>query len=325
MSANKLMSDDRIAMLFERAAEGKSPEGGLTGGGRARWLRTIDFSRPSKFTPDQENRLRRAHEAFVRTVSTRLAAEHRITMDIDIVDVLQLTWADAHALAGRSAMGATIEAQPIGTKLMLTMDVPLLLNCIERLLGSPSEEEPAPRELTDIDLMLVRRIFDVFVDALSGMWEQLAEVTMTRSSLDVVAETAGTIGASEPTLVLQMEARMQDTVAQIALLLPHASVQPVADAYSKRLDEDRVPDPGDSDAVRDGLGEVDITLRAEVGEVRMPVRQVLSLQPGDVVPLGIPADAPMGLCADEVLLHLVRPGRHGRARAVQIVDSPGAP
>ena len=324
MSANKLMSDDRIAMLFERAAEGKSPEGGLTGGGRARWLRTIDFSRPTKFTPDQENRLRRAHEAFVRVVSTKLAAEHRIAMDIDIVDVLQLTWADAHALADRTAMSATIEAQPIGTKLLLSLDVPLLLCSIERLLGSASEVEPERRELTDIDLMLVRRIFDVFVDSLSTMWEQLADVTMTRTSLDVHQETAGTIGTSEPTLALQMEARMQDTVAQIVLLLPHASMQPVAAAYSKRSDEDRVTDPVDSAAVRDGLGEVDITVRAEVGEVRMPVRDVLGLQPGDVVGLGIPADAPMALRADDVLLHLVRPGRHGRARAVQIVDSPGA-
>ena len=52
MSANKLMSQDRIATLFERAAEGNRPTGdSLTGGGRARWLRTIDFTRPSKFTP----------------------------------------------------------------------------------------------------------------------------------------------------------------------------------------------------------------------------------------------------------------------------------
>ena len=325
MSSGKLMSQDRIATLFERAAEGNRPMGdSLTGGGRARWLRTIDFTRPPKFTPDQENRLRRAHEAFCRVATTKLAAEHRIDMDIDIVDVVQLTWSDAHAMADRAAMSATIETAPIGTKLLMTMDVPLLLCCIERLLGSPSEAEPARRELTDIDLMLVRRVFDVFVESLSTMWEQLADVRMTRSSLDVHTETAQTVGASEPTLVLQMEARMRETTAQMILLLPHASVQPVSASYSKRADEDRVPDPADSAAVRDGLGEVDITVRAEIGEVRMPVREVLALKPGDVVGLGVPADAAMGLCADDVLLHRVRPGRHGRARAVQIVDSPGA-
>jgi flagellar motor switch protein FliM len=324
MSANKLMSQDRIATLFERAAEGNRQSGdSLTGGGRARWLRTIDFTRPSKFTPDQENRLRRAHETFSRVATTKLAAEHRIEMDIDIVDVVQLTWSDAHGLAERTSMSATLETAPIGTKLLLTMDVPLLLCCIERLLGSPSEDEPMRRELTDIDLKLVRRIFDVFVESLSAMWEQLAEVAITRTSLDVHPETAQTIGSSEPTLILQMEARMRETTAQMFLLLPHASVQPVSAAYSKRSDEDRVTDPDDSAAVRDRLGEVDITVRAEVGEIRMPVREVLALKPGDVVGLGIPADAPMGLHADDVLLHLVRPGRHGRARAVQIVDSPG--
>jgi flagellar motor switch protein FliM len=314
---------DRIAQLFERAAvDGGRPADDLTGG-RSRWLRTIDFTRPTKFTPDQENRLRRAHETFSRTATTRLTAEHRIAMEIDIVDVVQLTYSDAHGLADRSAMAATLELAPIGSKLLMAIDVPLLLVSIERLLGSPSESEPPSRELTDIDLRLVGRIFDVFVESLSTMWDQLEEgVSVARTSIDHHAETATLIGGSEPTLALQMEARMRETTGQILLLLPHASVQPLAASYSKRTDEDRVTDPVDAAAVREGLGEVDITVRAEVGEARMAVRDVLALKPGDVVGLGTTPDGAMALRADEVLLHLVRPGRHGRARAVQIVDTP---
>jgi flagellar motor switch protein FliM len=80
VSSKKLMSEGRIASLFERAAAGDRPMDILDSGGRARWLRTIDFTRPTKFTPDQESRLRRAHEAFCRAVGTRLAGEHRIPM-----------------------------------------------------------------------------------------------------------------------------------------------------------------------------------------------------------------------------------------------------
>jgi flagellar motor switch protein FliM len=112
---------------------------------------------------------------------------------------------------------------------------------------------------------------------------------------------------------------MQDTTAKLIVLLPHGSVQPIAAAYSKRSDADREEDPESAAAIRAGLGGVDITLRAEVGDVRMPVREVLALKPGDVIPLGIPADAPMALRADDVTLHHVRPGRHGRARAIQIL------
>ena len=51
----------------------------------------------------------------------------------------------------------------------------------------------------------------------------------------------------------------------------------------------------------------------------MPVRDVLALKPGDVVGLGMTVDAPMGLHADQVPLHHVRPGRIGRARAIQVL------
>jgi flagellar motor switch protein FliM len=319
MSSKKLMSEGRIASLFERAAEGDRPMDIVKEGGRARWLRTIDFTRPTKFTPDQENRLRRAHETFCRLAGTRLAGEHRIPMEIDIVDVLQLTWADAHALSERSAMSATLHAQPVDSKLLLSVDVPLLLACIERLLGSPSEADPVERTLTDIDLALIRRIFDVLIESLSAMWDQLAGLTLSRGGLDIHTETAQTIGASEPTLVLQMQARMEAITGQIALLLPYASVQSVSAAFSKRSDADRQIDEATAGAVRENLGEVDITLRAEVGEVRMPVRDVLALKPGDVIGLGIPVDAAMALRADDVLLHHVRPGKHGRARAIQIL------
>jgi flagellar motor switch protein FliM len=317
--SKKLMSEGRIASLFERAAESDRPMDIVNEGGRARWLRTIDFTRPTKFTPDQENRLRRAHETFCRLAATRLAGAHRIPTEMDIVDVLQLTWSDAHALSQRSAMSATLLAEPIGSKLLLSMDVPLLLASIERLLGSPSEAEPVERSLTDIDLVLIGRIFDVFVESLSSMWEQLAGVTLSRIGLEVQTETAQTVSASEPTLALQMEARMESITGQIVLLLPYASVQSVSSAFSKRSDADRTVDPAMAGAVRENLGEVDITLRAEVGEIRMPVREVLALKPGDVIGLGIPVDAAMALRADDVLLHHVRPGKHGRARAIQIL------
>jgi flagellar motor switch protein FliM len=167
--------------------------------------------------------------------------------------------------------------------------------------------------------VLIGRIFDVFVESLSSMWEQLAGVTLSRIGLEVQTETAQTVSASEPTLALQMEARMESITGQIVLLLPYASVQSVSSAFSKRSDADRTVDPAMAGAVRENLGEVDITLRAEVGEIRMPVREVLALKPGDVIGLGIPVDAAMALRADDVLLHHVRPGKHGRARAIQIL------
>ena len=55
------LSADQIDALFEQANNGgPAPVSAEHGAGRrTRWLRTIDFSRPSKFGIDQQRRVRR--------------------------------------------------------------------------------------------------------------------------------------------------------------------------------------------------------------------------------------------------------------------------
>jgi flagellar motor switch protein FliM len=150
----------------------------------------------------------------------------------------------------------------------------------------------------------------------------MAGVSFTQSALEAHAETVGIMSSSEPTLAFTMEARIGDSISRIVLLLPHSSVQPVAAAYSKRKEGHDRQDPAAAGAVRERLGGVDVTVRAEVGSVRLPVRDVLRLKPGDTVPLGLQASADLSLRADDVELYRVKAGRAGRQRAVQVVDVP---
>jgi len=318
--SQKLLSAERIAALFDAAAEGKRPVDGA--GGRARWLRTIDFTRPTKFTPDQENRLRRAHENFCRTAATKLAAEHRLGIELEVVDVAQRTWNEAHVLVPRASMSAVLDLDPLGTKVLLAVQRPLLLCLIARLLGSSDEGPARERSLTEIDLILVRRVLEVLVGCLTSTWEPMAEVRFRQSALDAHPETIGLMVTSEPTLAITMEARIGPMASRIVLLLPHTSVQPVAASFSKHKERQQRHDPAASLAVRERLRGVGVTARAEVGAVSLPVREVLALRPGDVVPLGLPADGDLSLRVDDVELYRVKGGRTGRQRAVQVVGLP---
>ena len=64
---------------------------------RQRRMRTVDFTRPTKFTADQERRIKRALDTFCRTASTRLSAELRMPLELEVINVSQLTWSNAHA------------------------------------------------------------------------------------------------------------------------------------------------------------------------------------------------------------------------------------
>src|ERR671931_1918587 len=150
----------------------------------------------------------------------------------------------------------------------------------------------------------------------------MGELELGVLQLETHLETAQMVSLSEPTLTFTLEARFDGTSSTINLLLPWSAIAPVADRFAAR---DDAPDRGAEEIrqVRRAVGSVDVTVRAEVASVELPIEQVLALQPGDVLRLGAPAEAGVTLYADKVPVHRAKPGRSGSRRAVQIVDRVG--
>ncbi|HEV2812747.1 MAG TPA: FliM/FliN family flagellar motor switch protein [Solirubrobacteraceae bacterium] len=312
---------DRIAALMAAAGAqpGRSADGGEPGTGRRpRWLRTVDFSRPTKFTTDQERRLTRAIEAYCRTASARLAAE-RVPCELELLDCSQHTWSNAQAYVPPGSVIALAGIEPLGTRLVLSAEHALLHGALEALLGGSPERAPRDRKPTDIDLLLIRRVFETLVEALSSVFADHAGIELAVTDIDPAGETTYLEQPSEPTLALQMEARLGRASTVMVLLLPYHAVEPVLGRFSGRDDGNGGPDQNTADAVRAGVSRVDVTVRAEVAERIMPVHEVLQLKPGDIVKLGGAAGSDVTLFAEDVPVHTARPGRSGSRRAVQVL------
>ena len=202
---------------------------------------------------------------------------------------------------------------------MLSAEKPLLLGAVEALLGGSPERAPRERKLTDIDLLLIRRVFETLIEALSSVFSDHAGATLHVADVDPSGETTYLEQPSEPTLSLTMEARLGRASTVMVLLLPYHAVEPLLGRFSGRDDSSGATDPTTAGALRAGVARVDVTVRAEVADRVMPVHEVLALKPGDVVKLGAAAGSHVTLFAEDVPVHLARPGRSGNRRAVQVV------
>src|ERR1700759_288719 len=138
MSSGPTMSEAEIAALVDAAREGKLPDE-KQNPQRRRRMRAVDFTRPTKFTSEQERRLGRTLEAFCRTASTRLSAELRVPFELEMLPSTQLTWANAHSQVPPSSTSAIFVVEPIGTRMLLAAESTLLLGAIELLLGGSLE------------------------------------------------------------------------------------------------------------------------------------------------------------------------------------------
>jgi flagellar motor switch protein FliM len=120
---------------------------------------------------------------------------------------------------------------------------------------------------------------------------------------------------------MMIEARLAGLSATLALLIPWSAIAPVADQFGAREDVKGFRSDDDASSVRQAVGSVEMTVRAEVASVVMPIESVLALKEGDLLRLNSPAAAGITLYADQVPVHTGRPGRSGSRRAVQVSGS----
>ena len=315
-----ILSTDEIAALVEAAKHGQLPDQAGSAGHqrRAPRLRTVDFSRPTKFTSDHQRRIARAVDTFCQTAVTRLSAELRYAIELEAINTMQLTWSAAQAQLPVGAMLVTLEVQPINTRMLMTVEQSFVLMGLECLLGGSPVRPPKERRFSEIDWTLTRRLVESMVNQLSLVWQDLGGVTLVPGEIEVHHETSQVASVSEPTYVVVIEARMNKHSSTIELLIPWVAIEPVAARIAGRERTRRDDDPDDEPAIERALGTAPVTLRAEVAAIELAVQDILGLRPGSVVNFGTPAEHGVSLFAENVRLARAQPGSHGRRRAVQI-------
>ena len=311
------LTPEQIAALVEAAKDGGlQDEAPAATQRRAPRLRTIDFTRPTKFTADQERRLEprrsRASAAPRRPVCRPSCASpiELEVIDLDAAHVVDRAVAAADELGLRRASTST-RSTP---QMLLSAELPFVLCALERAARRPRPRtRPRTARLTEIDWALARRLFGSMVEQLSIIWSDVAEVDLALGVLEGTTENAADRAVQRADAVADGRgAHRADLARRCRCSSPSPRSRPVSAAFSQRDGAGPVNDDGASgEAVDAALRGVEITVRAEVSDRNMTVAEVLALQPGDVLRLDGPASHGVTLFADQVPVHRARPGRNG--------------
>jgi flagellar motor switch protein FliM len=320
MSGHELLSPDEVSALVTAAKQGDAVPASSEGRRRRRRrVREIDFSRPTKFTQEQQRRLERAHDDFCRLAATRLSAELRLAVDLQVIGIDQVTWSSAIADIPEPSISAIVHTSPLDTQLLMALELGLALRLIDRLLGGEGTAKPRPTGLTEIDLALARRIFAALLDQLSVTWQEVAGLTLQLGeSLETKAVNLHLAPASEPTLRLSIEVKLGRHSSTISLIVPYRAIEPIAGRLAGGQFGDAGLDPTQRATVRTAVSGVEVELRAEAAAIELTLDEVLALEPGSIVPLGPTAAA--ALYIGDVAMYHVRPGRNGARRAVEVLE-----
>jgi flagellar motor switch protein FliM len=320
MSSESLTSE-QIAALFEAARAGQVPEAAAPARRQPR-LRSVDFSRPTKFSSDHLRRIARALDAFCVTAGTRLSAELRSAVELETINTMQLTWSAAQALLPSHSIAVSLEVEPIATRMVLMVESAFALAGIECLLGGSADRAPRERRFSEIDWSLTRRLLGSLIGPLSAVWRDLGGVSFRLGEIAAQNDISAFASVSEPTFAAVIEARLSGQSSSLSLLIPWQAIDPIADRVAGR--DTTAGAEGVDLRMERALAAAPVTLRAEVAAVNLEIADILSLGPGSIVRLGGQADAGISLFAENTRLGRAKPGVRGARRAVQILGAEGS-
>jgi flagellar motor switch protein FliM len=292
-----------------------------TGTQRKHRVREVDFRRPSKFSREQVRRLEHAHDGFCQSAASRMSAELRSELQLAVLGTDQLPYGAVMAdEVARHAFVAVLRIDQLGTELALIIDMPLAQCLVQRLLGGSAAafgSVPNPN-LTAVEVAVARRAVSSLVEALSGTWLDLADVTLSMAGTSTNPTAVQLVPSSEPTLLLSVSAAIDGIASVITLMMPHRSVEPLVHHFELGASFGGETDVRVQAMMRDAVGGVDVELRVEAGSTRIALADVLALEPGDTVRLKKPVAGGVTLCVGDVAAYQAQAGRNGNLRAVQV-------
>ena len=318
----EILSQDEIDGLLSAISSG---EVGIDSHGPApgqKKVKIYDFRRPDKFSKDQIRTLQMMHETFARLTITALSAQLRALVGVHVGSVDQLTYEEFIRSIPNPTTIAVVNMDPLRGSAVLEIDPSVTFAIIDRLFGGSGEATKITRELSDIEMSVMEGIIVRILGNLRESWSTVIDLRPRLSNIETNPQFAQIVPPNDMVVLVTFETKVGDVEGMANLCIPYITIEPIISKLSAQYWYSSIH-RGEADEnmamVQERLSQVNIPVRAEVGEVDIPLADVLNLQEGDLVRLGNKtADSDMTLKIGQRKKFHCRAGRIGNRTVVQI-------
>jgi len=319
----EVLSQDEIDQLLSAISAGEISTEEVHQPKDQRKIKIYDFKRPDKFSKDQIRTVSIMHETFARLTTTSLSAQLRSLVHVHVASVDQLTYEEFIRSIPNPTTLAVVDMDPLKGSAILEIDPAITFSIIDRLFGGQGEGAKFSRELTDIEQSVMEGIIVRVLGNLRESWSTVIDLRPRLGGIETNPQFAGIVPPSEMVVLVTLETKVGEVEGMMNLCIPYLTIEPIISKLSAQYwysSVRRGTTTENLNILRDRLSTVSVTLSAEVGNMDIPVRDVLALRPGDIIRLdSVRVADPMPLKVGDRKKFLCRPGVLGNKLAVQIV------
>lgn len=316
-----VLSQSEIDALLAALSSGEMDAEELKKEDTQRKIRAYDFKRAVRFSKDHIRSLTRIHENFARFLTTYFSAQLRTFVQISVVQVEQLPYDEFIRSIPKMTILNIFEAEPLEGRMVLEVHPNVAYAMVDRLLGGVGVAPSKIASLTEIETIIMERIFSRAFESLQEAWKTVIDLSPRMEALETNPQFMQIVSPNETIALISLSTKIGDTTGMINLCIPHVVIEPIMPKLSVHhwfVSQKKSRAPEEIEALQTRVSKAQLPIVAELGESQLSIREFLGLTVGDVVSLNKPVGEGLSIMVGDKLKYIGSPGTLKDRVAVQI-------
>ncbi|CAH0119818.1 MULTISPECIES: flagellar motor switch protein FliM [unclassified Paenibacillus] len=316
-----VLSQNEIDALLAALSSGEMDAEELKKEESQKKIRSYDFKRAVRFSKDHIRSLTRIHENFARYLTTYFSAQLRTFVQINVVQVEQLPYDEFIRSIPKMTILNIFEAEPLEGRMVLEVHPNVAYAMLDRLLGGIGTAPSKITALTEIETIVMERIFSRAFESLQEAWKTVIDITPRLEALETNPQFMQIVSPNETIALISLSTKIGDTTGMINLCIPHVVIEPIMPRLSVHhwfVSQKKSRAPEEVETLRLRVNKAKLPLVAELGNSQITIQEFLSLSVGDVITLNKKVEEGLSVKVGEKLKFIGSPGVVKDRMAVQI-------
>ena len=284
-------------------------------------VKNYDFQRPTKFSREHLRTLEIIFEHYGRLLSTHLPAYLRKQVTVEVVNSEAVIYSEfTNALSNPVLLGI-VDFKPLDGTVVIELANNLGCAIVDRMLGGPGNPPEKLREFSEIEQVIIERIFNIITNLLHDPWENVVSLRARLTRIETNCQFAQMIAPNETVSITTLNIKIGQVEGLLNICIPYSCVEPVIDKLNtKSWYASAVLKEDDSYKafIEAAISRAKIPIKVVLGRSVISVNDFVNMQKGDIIKLDSKTGDELNVFVGNIRKFTAMPGTSSESYAVKI-------
>ena len=250
-----------------------------------------DFSSQDRIVRGRMPTLEMVNERFARHMRISLFNMMRRTAEVSINGIQMIKFGEyVHTLFVPTSLNM-VRFRPLKGTALITMEARLVFILVDNFFGGDGRYHAKieGREFTPTERRIIQMLLKLIFEDYKEAWSPVMDVSFEYLDSEVNPSMANIVSPTEVVVISSFHIELDGGGGDFHVALPYSMLEPIRELLDAGVQSDKEDtDMRWSKALRDEIMDVAVELSTKFIEVDIPLKQIMELKEGDILPIEIP-------------------------------------